>query len=446
MSECRVRFTHEVEKRALREHVVAVFGDAEAADVAAFMCTQLDAGTEGESGFARVMHFALEEEHGAIASHLVLIRQRLSFDGVDVPVAAMGIVGTIPEHRVHGHQRQLNVEYDKEARRQGLHLSLIAGIPFFYRRLGYEYALNMPWSLPLAASEQTSGTSSVTCTVVTADTFAEYLSMREHAWAHPTAHVGPCPCGSAMVVAAAVPTTPVHIKLTPEDFVYYTTEPFGESCLCCKFFLVKSREDGRPVGSFFLTREFERVIAKELWLEPTVRSAASVREVLCCVRREAAAVGHPAGVTLPFDTELKRLVLESAGASAEPRPYAWYVKLLEPLSQFLQHIRPALDRRLCAAHIQEGRAKLHLFGDATASTVLIEVASGHVTAVHAGPGDEYSADVALPETAALQLVLGYRSLRKLAWTYPDVRINNDATLPLLDALFPEVACDLSLAF
>jgi predicted N-acetyltransferase YhbS len=85
-------------------------------------------------------HFVIKH-HGKTVATLNLIPSEWSIGGILLKVAEMGNVATLPEYRNRGLIRTLVNEYHKEVVNQGYDLSVIEGIPYFYRQFGYEYAI-----------------------------------------------------------------------------------------------------------------------------------------------------------------------------------------------------------------------------------------------------------------------------------------------------------------
>jgi predicted N-acetyltransferase YhbS len=101
---------------------------------------------------------AEEKETAKIVSAFALIPWTWELEGVRLRVAEMGIVGTQEKHRGRGLMRILNNEFDKTLDEEEYDLAVIQGIPGFYHRFGYHYAIplenhiNMP--LHLISEEQ----------------------------------------------------------------------------------------------------------------------------------------------------------------------------------------------------------------------------------------------------------------------------------------------------
>lgn len=91
-------------------------------------------------------HFFMVKHGEKAVAGLLLIPQVWKIGGVEMKVAEMGCVGTDPLHRRKGVQWILNDEFDKYAIEQSYDLCVLAWIPYFYRQLGYQYAVELDYS------------------------------------------------------------------------------------------------------------------------------------------------------------------------------------------------------------------------------------------------------------------------------------------------------------
>ncbi|TFG05517.1 MAG: GNAT family N-acetyltransferase [Promethearchaeota archaeon] len=76
-----------------------------------------------------------------IVSGIALFPLDWHFDDLLIPVCEMGFVGTLPEYRGKKLMAHLFETYEKAMRERGIILSVIRGIPYFYRKYNYEFAL-----------------------------------------------------------------------------------------------------------------------------------------------------------------------------------------------------------------------------------------------------------------------------------------------------------------
>lgn len=84
-----------------------------------------------------------DKESAKIVSAFTLINWNWEFEGVPLKVAELGIVGTLEEHRGQGLIKALNREFEKTLEEEQYDLTGIQGIPGYYHRLGYHYAITM---------------------------------------------------------------------------------------------------------------------------------------------------------------------------------------------------------------------------------------------------------------------------------------------------------------
>jgi GNAT superfamily N-acetyltransferase len=78
-----------------------------------------------------------------IISGFCLIPWKWNFNSIMLNVAEMGLVATLPDYRGKGLMKLLNAEFNKYIEENGFHLAAIQGIPGFYNKFEYHYALPM---------------------------------------------------------------------------------------------------------------------------------------------------------------------------------------------------------------------------------------------------------------------------------------------------------------
>lgn len=84
-----------------------------------------------------------ENDSKKIISSITLCPLIWNFGGILIPICEMGLVGTLPNFRNRGLMKILNKFYETIMEQKGYILSIIRGIPYYYRRFGYEFVLNL---------------------------------------------------------------------------------------------------------------------------------------------------------------------------------------------------------------------------------------------------------------------------------------------------------------
>jgi len=130
-------------------------------------------------------------------------------------------------------------------------------------------------------------------------------------------------------------------------------------------------------------------------------------------------------------------VYDALGNALAPKhipPYAWYVRVAN-LPGFIQHIAPALERRLASSPLGSYNGELKL--DFYRGGLRMVFEHGRLTVVENWQRStwEFNENAAFPPLVFLQLLFGYRSLDDLRYAFPDVKAKDESEL-VLNVLFP----------
>ena len=94
-----------------------------------------------------------DDKKKEIISLICLVPLEWQIENIILPVCEMEFVGTLKEYRGKGFIKVLNDLYEKIIDQKGYILSAIAGIPYFYRTLGYEYFSSLDDRIMIPASK-----------------------------------------------------------------------------------------------------------------------------------------------------------------------------------------------------------------------------------------------------------------------------------------------------
>ncbi len=334
---------------------------------------------------------------------LVLIPQTWVMDGVELRVAEMGCVATHPDHRRRGIQRMLNERFDEAAEDGGYDLCALAGIPFFYRQFGYEYALDLDHKTTIALSELPDTQPSLESRRFTEADISAAAGLLDQYHARYVVH-----CPRTAAVWRMQHTTGVY---NGEPYEGYTLHLGGE---------VKAYVRVQP-----------RPREKTLVLKEAGAAPGAHEEVLAFLRRYCVENGLETLVsTLGYVDSLSELL---AGLGAEQSmPYGWQVKIVDNV-RLLEKIAPLLETRLAGTRFSWLSDRLNLNFRRFSVDMVFD--SGKVTGVSLS-GDCSDRAIGLNPLVFPQLLLGYRSREELEYAYPDVRVT-PSRRELVDALFPK---------
>ncbi len=87
------------------------------------------------------------KKNNKVVAWLCLIRKKGYFENLEINYGQMDMVGTQQDYRNKGLIRQLSNSFDEKAEYYELPFLVVLGIPYFYKKLGYEYAIPLEGSI-----------------------------------------------------------------------------------------------------------------------------------------------------------------------------------------------------------------------------------------------------------------------------------------------------------
>jgi hypothetical protein len=205
---------------------------------------------------------------------------------------------------------------------------------------------------------------------------------------------------------------------------------------------------GSTVGSLLTRRARWRdaLAVTGLTLEPGVPLVAVLPPVMRALRDQAPALLSPTSRPTPPHSlrfvfgRRDHSVYAALGEAIAPRfaaPYSWYVRVPD-LPAFVRHVAPALERRLAGSAAAGWSGVLRL--DFYRGGLRLTLDGGRLTAAEDWQAEPWGEEpqAGFPPLVFVQLLCGHRSLAELRYAFADAWAD-DATAPVLDALFPKQA-------
>ena len=352
-----------------------------------------------------------------VVSYFCLSRTTCVLNDTQFPVGHMEIVATLPEYRHRGFIRKLNDLFEQRVTEYKLPLLVIIGIPYFYRTLGYEYAINFDGTLTIPTELiprlKKNEKEPVTMEEITEQTFDQYLTARKHRNSY----------------------LDFYRIITPAEFPYLTYGKFGDDSVY-RFYIIK--HNTKTVGSFILSIGWGFLEMHELWIKDLTHIPAILRHTKSIARRRRL----PIRIYLPSRPALQP-VLEGLTRSKFTRPYAWYVRI-PSIKHFIETITPVLENRLAQSdfaqltdsfRINWYRAGIELTFENGKLKKITEIKREEIKDMH----------VAVPFPVIFQLLMGYKTIDELHEIYPDAGAQS-VKLPLVRVLFPKIRAQLTPDF
>lgn len=339
-----------------------------------------------------------------VVSTTVLIDHEGRYGSVPLRFGQLEYVATDPAYRRRGLVRALFEHLHGRSGAEGQLLTIVTGIPYFYRRVGYQYGLQYPPRYRLVDRRQ-STTAPWTVEPATVDD-VDALARLHH---------------SGHAVADVV----THRPRADWEWLVAEAADHGEEVFV-------ARRAGRVEGFGRLQRHADALVGRAEMYEAAADSVGAARALLVHARSgdlgdDVAVVDRPG---TPFSMALR--------AMGEPSQdyLAIYTRIPDPVA-FLRHVRPALSERLSASAFggEEGTLVVSLYD----RTILLPYGHGEVGEAAWGPAmedpfEDGHAGVAPDSLDAL--LLGRFGAGGLEDRVDDVMLGPDR--PLLDVLFPRL--------
>ena len=361
---------------------------------------------------------AFEKSTGRLVSALALIPWTWKMNGIDLKVAEMGLVGTLEPHRGKGLMGRLIQTFDRVVEKEGFDLAKIQGIPGFYHRFGFHYAVPIEIHVNLGFHQiGPENESSLFCFRPATRDDIPYFMDQDKAFAQ---------------------AYDICVSRTPEMWAYLLS--FSKKTEYGSEFIIMEDEAGKTAGYFRITTGGFGPGLMIAEMGQTMEHQAVIAALAYC--REKAQSKNKPYLRLNMHPDSAAVKWARERGAETSSPYAWQVKLADP-ARFLTKIRPILEKRLKNSSFFNLSGKLRLNFYVKSLDLIWE--KGRLAAIT--PGDE--ADC--PRTFCINpdlapcLFLGHRTWREIQFLRPDIfpvgqyrrpsSLADDTGL-LVDALFP----------
>ena len=353
--------------------------------------------------------FVEDEETGEVVSSLCLIPWQWRYEDVTLKIGEMGIVGTRESYRRRGLIR-VQVSYLKELlAERAFDLSIIQGIPYFYRQFGYEYALPLEGGYHMELHQipnlDKGETSRFTCRPEATADLPTLKSLYDEAAQELAIHA----CRN-------------------DEIWQYLSEHSSATQTGSEGWTIEN-EDKEVVGYFRIQKQgFGKGL---IVCEVSRLNYDTALAVLRHLKRLAIERNKPnIRLNLPANCVLVQTA-RYHGAS-DPGRYAWQIHIPD-MARLLRTIGPVLENRLTkspfAGLTEEVRISFYR------ESVALHFANGQLIQVQAfGSAD---GPIRIPPRAAVPLVLGCRNREELRGSWPDLGMSSKEAY-LMDTLFPKM--------
>ncbi len=374
--------------------------------------------------------FALVEDTRKAGNPLVactcLWRHTWEYEGIPFGIGRPEIVASDPDYR---HRRLVRAIFElihARSEAEGHLAQAITGIPYFYRLFGYEYALDLGGSRSTYISFIPQADEATPEPYTLRDATLEDIPLLQQLYDRRR--------------ASSIVSGPIDETWWRYQLATWRTSETGDSW----HIQIITDSAGTPQGYLIiLTMRWRKSLQVfDLAFVEGANLPAILPSLLRALAQQGAQMPLSQTATEPLSLIEFQLgeshpiyaVLGKELANMKDAPYAWYVRIAH-LPTFLQHVAPALERRLSrsAAAGYSGE----LIFDFYRGGLRMVFERGKLITVEdwRRPIWNVRGDVRFPPLVFLQAVFGYRSLDALRAAFPDALVNDNVEL-LVKTLFP----------
>ena len=355
---------------------------------------------------------------GEIAATVCLIPWEMDFDGVRLKTAQLEMVLAHPEYRKRGLAERLIKRFMEGLAPAGYDVSIIWGIPYYYRKYSYTYCMygNEYVTLPAAdipgADENTAGSGAP----------GNHFALRKAAGSDAPA--------LANFYNNSVRCNGIYLKRDAEYWRYLIRDArhpvYMIDAIDCN-----NGRGNRTAGYIIYDQPSDKEIRI---IECGVGNYADGLPVLQLLKKMCGGIIRIGG---EMDGALARLA-RSYGAVLEQKEQ-WLVRITD-IPAFMMKIAPALEKRLASSGCAGITSTLVINTYKKAYRLVISegrlVSCGDIGFRDYSMGAD-GGDLCIPADALTRLIFGFRQLDQLIDAWPDIAVKKSARL-LIDVLFPGV--------
>jgi len=354
-----------------------------------------------------ILWFYIEDNStGQIISLLTLLPLVWKFEGILLPVCEMGFVGTLKEYRGRGLIGKLNEFYEQVMGERGYLLSGLRGIPYYYRRLGYEFVLSLDERFSLSLNQIPS--------IKLSHIDIRKASRKDIGYIEDKYNSN----SNNFLISNSFDKESFYFKFMNDSF----------NDIKLSAYVIE--ENGKPEGYFLIGMSFDNkvytIITPQLSPPQMIKLLQHINEY---PKKE-----QDLNLNIAEFSEFGKYIL-SIGGKLQSN-YGWQLKVPD-LKRLFESIKVVLENRIEKSKFNN-LSKTVIISDYKQSIELI-FNNGKIEAIKSESGypDEEKCDVRIPGAMLLKLLLGDKTVDEINHIVKDARIK-PSSKKLIKTLFPKV--------
>jgi len=346
-----------------------------------------------------------ENDSKEIVSTITLMPLEWNFDDVKIPLCEMGLVGTLTSYRNQELIGTMNNTYEAIMKQEGYLFSAIRGIPYYYRKFGYDFALNLDERILLNKS--------IIPSKEIVNVSIEKATKQDLAF--------------------------IKAVYNKEKKKYYISNGFSSDCFMYKFmnedfdnnflstFLIKINE--KPISYFSIGMSYDNAAYSLIVPEVNEEIMIKILQFIKAYNEERDQIVFH----INSDTNFGQYICSIGGK--KDIGYGWQIKILN-IKNFLHAISPVLEQRI-ERSFYKGLSQEIVISDYR-ERFTIKFNNGKVKDIEVKKGycAPKSCDVNIPGSALIKLLLSDKNFEEIKYIIKDSILKPESE-NLIKVLFPK---------
>ncbi len=343
------------------------------------------------------------ENNDELVSSMAFLPLEWLFQDITLKIAEMGMVGTIEQYRGQGLFGKMNKVYEQALLDDGYFISALRGIPYYYRKFGYEFLLPLNQRVILPSDK------------IPNDTISN-LRIRK-------ANRNDIPAIKEMYEINYRDSLILH----KFDILNFADKYISDEISEFKFstYIIEGSELDAffSVGSPFGASK-DLILLSEMTRDQMIKCFQFLKTI-----NEKEIV-----IDQNLDTTISNYTVDLGGQ--KNIGWEWQVKILS-LQKFFEAIKPVLEKRINSSKFAK-LSKIIEISDYR-ENIKIEFNDGLIAKIetYRGYPDEKTCDLRIPGTMLVKLLFSYKSIKDIKQLVPDAMVKSGSE-ELIDILYPKM--------
>jgi hypothetical protein len=327
--------------------------------------------------------------------------------GISIPICEMGLVSTLEKYRGMGFIKKMNELYERSMSERGYIMSVIRGIPYYYRRFDYEFAVPLDVRIHLSADKVP--LDDLNYILIRKATSKDIAFIKEQ-------------------YNSFYSQFYIINSFNEEGFIYrFLNDKFDENILSTYIL----EDHGQSVAYFSIGKSFDNkaftIITPHLSNLQMIKVLQYVKEL------NEKSDNSIIPLHVRYDVDFGKFIIQLGGITHQS--YGWQIKIMN-LKLFFELIKPIIESRIQNSEFKELTRNV-VISNYNENIELI-FKKGKIIKINMKMGypDENECDIRIPGALLNKLILSDKTIDEINYIIDDAIVNPSSKM-LINVLFPK---------